>query len=74
MAGKIIQKSCTTKRITYFLNFLFCIGVYPINNIVMVSGEQQRDPAMYKHVTILPQLPSHPGCHITLNRVSCATQ
>ena len=21
-----------------------------------------------------PKLPSHPGCHITLNRVPCATQ
>ena len=25
---------------TYFLNFLFCIGVQLTNNVVMVSGEQ----------------------------------
>ena len=25
----------------YFLNFLFCIGVQPINNAVIISGEQK---------------------------------
>ena len=29
------------------LNFLFCIGVQPINNTVVVSGEQQRDSAIH---------------------------
>ena len=41
----------------YFLNFLFCIGVYLINNVVMVSGEQRRDSAI--HVSILPRRLSH---------------
>ena len=27
----------------FFFNFLFCIGVQPINNVVKVSGEQRRD-------------------------------
>ena len=26
----------------YFLNFLFCIGVQPVNNAVIISGEQQK--------------------------------
>ena len=24
----------------FFFNFLFCIGVYPVNNVVIVSSEQ----------------------------------
>ena len=44
----------------FLLNFLFCIGVEPINNFVTVSGEQLRDSAIHMHVSILPQtlLPS----------------
>ena len=38
----------------FLLNFLFCIGVQPVNNVVMVSGEQQRDSAVDLHVSILP--------------------
>ena len=37
--------------------FLFCIGAETINNVVRVSGEQQRDSAIYIHVSILPQIP-----------------
>ena len=40
-----------------FKNFLFCIGVKPINNVVIVSGEQQRDSAIHIHVSILSQTP-----------------
>ena len=29
-----------TKFIFIFLNFLFCVGVWPVNNVVIVSGEQ----------------------------------
>ena len=41
-------------------NFLLCIEVELINNVVMVSGEQERDSAIRIHVSILPQthLPS----------------
>ena len=44
----------------FLLNFIFCIGVEPINNFVTVSGEQWRDSAIHMHVSILPQtvLPS----------------
>ena len=39
----------------YFLNFLFYIGVQPVNNVMIVSGGEQRDPAIRIHVCILPQ-------------------
>ena len=39
------------------LNFLFCIRVYTVNNVVVVSGEQRRDSAIHIHVSILPQVP-----------------
>ena len=38
-----------------FLNFLFYTGAQPINNFVIVSGEQQRDSAIHIHVSILSQ-------------------
>ena len=41
----------------YFVNFLFCFGVQPVNNIVIVSGEQKRDSVMHMHVSTLPQTP-----------------
>ena len=37
-------------------NFLFCIGVLPVNNVVIVSSEQQTDSAMHTHVSILLQI------------------
>ena len=37
------------------LNFLLCIDVSPVNNVVVVSGEQLRDSATHIHVSILPQ-------------------
>ena len=45
----------------FFLrNFLFCIAVYPINSVVIVSGEEQKDAATHIHVPILPQAPLPP--------------
>ena len=41
----------------FFLNFSFCLGVWPINNVVMVSGGQQRDSVIHIHVSILSQTP-----------------
>ena len=38
-------------------NLLFCTGVQPINNAVIVSDEQQRDSIIHMHVSILPQTP-----------------
>ena len=56
----------------FFFYFLFNIKVQPINNVVVISGEQQRDSAIHIHVSILCKLPSHPGFQITLSRVPCA--
>ena len=47
------------------LNLLFYIGIQPINNVAMVSGVQQSDSAMHTHASILPQLPSPPGSHMS---------
>ena len=55
-------------------NFLFCIGIWTINNVVIVSGEQQRNSVILIHVSIFPRTPSHAGWHITLSRVPCAIQ
>ena len=39
-------------------DFLFvCFGVQPINNVVIVSGEQRRDSAIHIRVSLLPQTP-----------------
>ena len=55
----------------WFFLFSFCIGIYPVNNVVIILGEQQRNSAMYMH-PFSPKLPSHPDCHVTLSRVPCA--
>ena len=39
------------------LDFLFYIGVKPVNNVVLVSDGQQGDSALHRHVSILPQIP-----------------
>ena len=45
-----------------------------MNNVIVVqvsSGGTQ----LYMHrYPFSPELPSHPGCHITLSRVPCAIQ
>ena len=46
-----------TEKILFFKSFLFYIGVKLNNNVVIVSGEQQRDSAIHTHVSILPQTP-----------------
>ena len=37
--------------------FLFYIGVLPVSHVVIVSGGQQRDSAIYIYVPIHPQTP-----------------
>ena len=39
----------------FFLTFYVVLGVQPVNNVVTVSGEQQRYSAIHIHVSILPQ-------------------
>ena len=41
----------------FYKNFSFCIGIQPINNVVIVSGEKQRDSAIHIHAFILSQTP-----------------
>ena len=54
----------------FFKSFVFCIGVQLINNVVIVSGGQQRDSAIHIYMySFSPKLSSHPGCHITVNKV-----
>ena len=65
---------CRTGILFYFLlNFLFCIGIELISNAVIVSGEQQSNSAINRHVSILPQTLSYPGFHITLSSFMCYT-
>ena len=49
------SKNHVGKCAIFLLNFF--IGIYPLNNIMIVSDEQQRDSAIYTHVSILPQTP-----------------
>ena len=44
----------------FLLNFLFCVGIQLINNVVVVLGEQGRDSIIQIPIYILPQtsLPS----------------
>ena len=60
---------CSKSTLFFFLNFLFCIGVEPINNVLVVSGEQQRASAIHTHVSILSQTPVPPRlpCSIEQN-------
>jgi len=41
---------------SFLKTFLFCIGVQTINNVVIVSGKQQRDSAIHIQALILPHL------------------
>ena len=39
----------------FFFNFLFCNGVWLINKVLVVSGEQWRDSAIHIHVSVFRQ-------------------
>ena len=54
----------------FVFNFL-CIGVQPINNVVIVSGGQQGTQRHIYMYPFSPTLPFHLGCHI-LNTAPCA--
>ena len=46
--------ACCHPLVFFFsFNFLFCTGVLPVNNVVMVSGEQRMNSTMHTHVSIL---------------------
>ena len=44
-------------KVIFFVVVKFCIGVYPTDNVVIVSGAEQRDSATHVPVSILPQTP-----------------
>ena len=54
---KNVDFSTLMEKKKIFLTFNFVLGVWPTNNVVIVSGEQQRDSATHIHVSILPQTP-----------------
>ena len=56
-----------------FKLFIF-FGVLPMNNVVIVSGEQGRDSAIHIRVSILLLTPLPSRLSITLSRVPCALQ
>ena len=75
--------SYTPKHILSFLNlnvhfppqtfsFLFRIGVQPIHNAAVISGEHKGTQPYVCQYPFSPKIPSHPGCRITLGRVPCA--
>ena len=41
----------------FFFIFVFYIRVWPVNNVVIVSGGQQSNSAIHIHVSIFPQIP-----------------
>ena len=60
---EMTQKHKQWKKIFFNLlkkKLFILYGVWPVNNIVIVSGEQWRDSDMHIHISILPQtlLPS----------------
>ena len=58
-----LEKQTATHSSFLTLHFLFCTGVAMINQAVVVSSEQRGDSATHTHVSILLQIPSHPGSH-----------
>ena len=56
-------------------NFFIYIAAQQINNVLIISSFWWIVSAIYVyiHVSNLPKLLSHPGCHMTLGRVLCYT-
>ena len=44
-----------------FYNFLFYVGVQLFNRVMIASGGRQRDTAVDRPVSVLPQTPSYPA-------------
>ena len=56
-----------------FFNFLFCIGVQLINNVVIVHVDSKGTQLYICMYSFSSKLPSHPGFHITLSSFMCYT-
>ena len=55
-SAKVGKVNLQFALVSFFFNFLFCIRVYPINNVVIVSGGRQRDSAVRIHVCMISSL------------------
>ena len=55
--SSLLSLLCSVFLFSFFQTFYF-IGVQPTNNVVIVSGKQQRDSAMHIHLSLLPCTPS----------------
>ena len=55
---------------TFLTPKAFCIGVKQINNVDVVSGEQQSDSTIHIHVSILPQDPLPSGLPYNIEQSS----
>ena len=53
---KLVICLFTVLFLFFFFRFHFFFNI-PVNNVVVVSGGQQRDSVIHIHVTILPQMP-----------------
>ena len=63
--GNSLQCSCLENPMD---GGAWCTAIYG------VAQSRTRLKPLSSSSSILPQLPSHPGCHITLRRVPCAVQ
>jgi len=58
MISSILAYSCLfSLPMPFIFNFSFYIEVQLVNNVVIVSGGQQRGSAIHVHIFILPQTP-----------------
>ena len=58
--------------LTFFEVLLMCFSVLESTDVVTVAGAQHRAHPCTHRCPASSELPSHPGCHITLSRVPCA--
>ena len=63
---------------TFFLKkklqtFYLVLGYRQLVMLRSSQANSEGTQLLHMHGSILPQLPSHPGCHVTLSGVPCAT-
>ena len=68
------SRACISHNL-FLKKFFIYIGIQLINNVVIVSGVQQKLIQLYKCMCLFFfKFFSHLGCYIILSRVSCAIQ
>ena len=58
----------------FILEYSWLLYSWLLYNVVIVSGDQQRDSVIHIYASILPQTPLPSRLHITLSRFPCAIQ